>query len=80
VRYVSDRIAQLFFLTVGLLAVGLAIEGLLLGELRVVGRREIVHVGPQDPWLYWGVAAFYLVGGVTFILVALRSFKDDRDV
>jgi hypothetical protein len=80
VRYVSDRIAQFFFLAVGLVAIGLAIEGLLRGELRVVGRREIVHVGPQEPWWYWGVAAFYLVGGVVFILVALRSFKDDREL
>jgi hypothetical protein len=80
VRWVSDRIARLFFLAVGLFAIGLAIEGLLRGELRVVGRREIVHVGPQDPWLYWGVAAFCLAGGVTFILVALRSLKDDREL
>jgi hypothetical protein len=80
VRYVSDRVAQFLFLTIGLFAVGLAIEGLLRGELRVVGRREIVRVGPQEPWLYWGVTSFYLVGGVTFIVFALRSFKDDRDV
>ena len=79
-RYLSDRIVQLSFLAVGLGAIGLAIEGLLRGELRVVGRREIAHVGPQDSWWFWGVAAFYLIAGVTFLIAAWRWFKDDRHV
>jgi hypothetical protein len=71
-RYMSDIVQGLLFVGLGAGAIYLALEGLVRGELRVVGRSGIAVVSRYDAWLYWGVEALYLIGGLVAIAFAMR--------
>jgi hypothetical protein len=70
----------LLFLGLGIGAIYLALEGLIRGAIRVVGRSGVAVVGRHDVWLYWGFEGFYLIGGVITLAVAMRYFflRNDR--
>lgn len=81
-RYRSDIIPCLLFLCLGVGAICLALEGLIRGSLRVIGRRGVAIVDRHDAWLYWGLEGFYLIGGAITVAFTVRYIflRNDRSI
>jgi len=81
-RYRSDIVQGLLFLCLGAGAIYLALEGLIRGSLRVIGRRGVAVVDRHDVWLYWSLEGFYLIGGAITIAFAARYIflRNDRRI
>ncbi len=81
-RYRSDIIQGWLFLVLGVGAIGLALEGLIRGSIRVVGRGGLTDVDRHDVWLYWSLEVFYVVAGAITIAFAVRYIflRNDRRI
>ena len=73
------KMTSTVFLILGLLMIGLAIRGLLIGDVVFVTRSDELRSAnsTNDGLLFWAIEAFYLFGGVVSALFGAKDLKDN---
>ena len=71
---------SLIFILLGVIAVLLAIRGILIGSVPFIGRNDVVYLLKKEESvvLFWFIEVFYIIGGSVSILYGAKTIKEEN--